>query len=154
MALSNIEKLTTSQFMAIGNDMFGENRWGQKMAALTGMSQPSVSNAMRGVSISKKTTQMVIDTYTAFLANNGLDTEMSSVAVEPTKPAFVDLPMVRDTANGRMIPASSVNPDLIGAAKDARSDELILSTIRKRFDITDRAVQGIIGGHIKSMIVF
>jgi len=128
--MNNIETLNTAQFLTIGNRMFGETRWGATMARASGLSQASISNAMNGKPISKGTTQRIMELYDTF-QTEGTSAVATTTAVKPVSPM-----------NTRI------------TDEDTRTDDEILKTIRVRFDITDRVVQGIIKGHINSAVVF
>ena len=65
--------MTTEEFNNIGNAMFGSTRWGSRMSAVTGLSQPTISNAMRGKAISEKTAAAVRNAYEAFQSGEVFD---------------------------------------------------------------------------------
>jgi hypothetical protein len=58
--------MTTKQFLAIGNEMFGIGRWGSKMAEATGLSAGMVSMISNGQPISEKSEEKINAAYQTF----------------------------------------------------------------------------------------
>lgn len=57
------------ELIKIGTEMFGGSRWGGKLAEVAGVSPATISQALNGAPISKKTAARILDAYNAYSDN-------------------------------------------------------------------------------------
>lgn len=65
-----MKKLTHTRLEEIGNEMFGGERWGKKMAEASGLSQGMISLIRNGQPISERTSDAILAAYNEFKGGN------------------------------------------------------------------------------------
>lgn len=174
--------MTFAEFRAAGETMFGNTRWGKKMAEATGLGTATISDYFRE---KREITPKAAEKIRAAVAKHTGRCEgaISLRGTEVEGAACYKLRLVaQELGSNRFVKVSEVNPALFfdkfapqpmpvaqfvaapaGVASpvvrrqqddEALSDEEILSRIDRRVRTMDRVARSVINGEMPSMIVY